>query len=331
MTNSVNPPGRGLRWQKRSRIYCQHRQSGGGNTAAPGSAPRPCPSLRPPAAGTCPAPHNKRGRGGAGAAAGAEEGSRQARSPQGRRGQRHTHTDLAPHGRVPRARAAAGRAGSRRRQGGSSAAERSGAEAKRLSGRGCLSSRRLPQCRGRQRERIPPRRPRPSRLRAGRPADSAPCGCCWRRAGERCPTGKRGEPQPRRPRRPPVPQPSPAGGWVGMCARVWRVLQAHAKETERKREMHTHRSVCGTARSPRQAVVSPHSWEVRLAPRRRRPRSFSRARPLPAARWRPLLSSEHAHPRDNTACAPARRQRGPLPGGGTAAATQPIARAGPPD
>lgn len=276
MTNSVNPPGPGLHWQKRSRIYCQHRQSGGGNTPAPGSAPRPCPSLRPPAAGTCPAPHNKRGRGGAGAGAGGgsrgrQRGQQAGREPQGRRGQRHahgpgsrrTHTHgPAPRGRVPRARAAAGRAGSRRRQGGSSAPAAERSAAKRLSGlssqpsgRGGFSaaggsqSASRPAARARPAPRRPPRRTLPRAPAAG---------------GERARAAPRGsvgrELLPRRPRRPPVSRQSPAtGGWE--CARVCVESPTGTckRDRERERDMHTHRSVCGTARSPRQAVVSPHS------------------------------------------------------------------------
>lgn len=269
MTNSVNPPGPGLHWQKRSRIYCQHRQSGGGNTPAPGSAPRPCPSLRPPAAGTCPAPHNKRGRGGAGAGAGGgsrgrQRGQQAGREPQGRRGQRHAHGPGSrrthTHGRVPRARAAVGRAGSRRRQGGSSAPAAERSAAKRLSGlssqpsgrggfsaAGSRQSASRPAARARPAPRRPPRRTLPRAAAAGgERARAAPRGS----VGSSCPAARVVLPYPGRARR-------RVGGNVRAC--VWRVLQAHAKETERERDMHTHRSVCGTARSPRQAVVSPHS------------------------------------------------------------------------
>lgn len=99
---------------------------------------------------------------------------------------------------------------------------------------------------------------------------------------------------------PPCPPRSPC---PPLRARVCgeRASGSNAQE-KRDREKHTHRSVCGTAHSPRQAVVSALSGKVRLA-KLRLPRSL----PRPAALWRPLLSSQHARPEATArphACAP---------------------------
>lgn len=130
---------------------------------------------------------------------------------------------------------------------------------------------------GRQAERssrvpVPAVGDRHSRARRRPPRRTLPCGAAPAAGGGGRPLPRRGSigsycPAARTAL--PVPQPSPPGGWV--CARVCGerasqrqrerereiVLEAHARESYRY--MHTHRSVCGTARSPRQATVSPHS------------------------------------------------------------------------
>lgn len=160
---------------------------------------------------------------------------------------------------------------------------RSGAQAKRLVGPGSPPSGGGRHCPGRQAERIP--RPGPAaapergggegRGSRGKPLSNGHAGSahtpaaardsalwrCWRRAAA-APQGSAGSYCPAARIALPLPQPSPPGGWVGMCAVcvcVERAPYRHMQKRGIDRYRHTHRSVCGTARSPRQAVVSPHS------------------------------------------------------------------------
>ncbi|XP_072708210.1 uncharacterized protein [Ciconia boyciana] len=142
---------------------------------------------------------------------------------------------------------------------------RSGAQAKRLVGRGSPPSgggggftapggRRSasraatrapsrPPRRGRRLAIATQRARRRLRAHAGRPTGLCPVALLLLLlvAGGRCPAGKRGELLPRRQHRPARTTAQPAR-WVGMCARVWRererVLQTHARERERERYAH---------------------------------------------------------------------------------------------
>lgn len=276
MTNSLSPPGLSLYRRRPSRIY---REGPGGRGPRRG-CPGPTPHRRPP--------RNKSGR--RAAAKGKEKGKKNQCGAREQRERPRTHRQTDRHLRTERHRTA--RRGTERGLLRRSAPQ--GAGPRPEGGLGSPAHRpggrpdRIP------RPSLPPRRP------------SASVGNRRRHTREPLPgLNPAAPPLPRGQARsaaapPPCPPRSPC---PPLRARVCgeRASGSNAQE-KRDREKHTHRSVCGTAHSPRQAVVSALSGKVRLA-KLRLPRSL----PRPAALWRPLLSSQHARPEATArphACAP---------------------------
>lgn len=255
MTNSVNPPGPGLHWQKRSRIYCQHRQSGGGNTPAPGSAPRRAPARpcarRPRAHARHRTTKEAAAERGQEREEGAEEGSAGSRQAGSRRagGGSGTHTDRAPGARTRTDRHRAAVCQGRERPSGEpgagggreapqpprrSGAQRSVSPDSALSPPAAAAS--VPREAGRAHPAPPPA---PVPLRAGRPAGLCPVRLLLAAREPELPHGEAwGAPAPPPASSSRIPA-EPGDGWVGMCARVCGESYRHMQKRQREREICT--------------------------------------------------------------------------------------------